>query len=425
VDYRGVLAPGERASLPISSATIWQSKKAFQYLVGIFTEVPALAKLVTNITADTISLSTRVDIECRPASFRSIRGGTCCACIADEVAFWRSDESANPDYEVLAAVRPSLATMDGPLICISSPYSRRGELFNAWKNHFGEKGDPAIIVAKAGSRAMNSTLPQKIIDRAFARDPSAAASEYGRDDVDFRSDIEAFISPEVVEAVTISGRFELPPVYGTNYIAFVDPSGGRGDDMTMAIAHREGDMAILDCIRCAKPPFAPQAVVAEFVATLKRYDIFKVTGDRYGGEWPVAEFAKHGITYDPSERTKSEIYQQCLPLLMGRRVELLDHEKLQNQLVGLERKTSRAGKDSIDHAPLAHDDVCNAVCGALALAIGWEGDFDILVWMKAWAKSGTPAWREVQRLEGERTRKARELAELNDLITNQKKDEIK
>jgi hypothetical protein len=36
-------------------------------------------------------------------------------------------------------------------------------------------------------------------------------------------------------------------------------------------------------------------------------------------------------------------------------------------MVGLERRTARGGRDSIDHAPGAHDDLANAVAGALTL----------------------------------------------------------
>ena len=38
------------------------------------------------------------------------------------------------------------------------------------------------------------------------------------------------------------------------------------------------------------------------------------------------------------------------------------------QLTSLERRTARGGRDSIDHAPGAHDDVANAVAGALVTA---------------------------------------------------------
>src|SRR5262249_32943467 len=64
-------------------------------------------------------------------------------------------------------------------------------------------------------------------------------------------------------------------------------------------------------------------------------------------------------------RPKSELYRELLPLVNSRRVELLDHPRLISQLLGLERRTARGGKDSIDHAPNAHDDLVNAVAGAL------------------------------------------------------------
>ena len=43
------------------------------------------------------------------------------------------------------------------------------------------------------------------------------------------------------------------------------------------------------------------------------------------------------------------------------------------QLCGLERRTARGGRDSIDHAPGGHDDLANAVAGAAALALGHQG----------------------------------------------------
>ena len=44
--------------------------------------------------------------------------------------------------------------------------------------------------------------------------------------------------------------------------------------------------AVLDLLAEEKPPFAPDSVVRKFANTLKRYGVFSVTGDRYGGEWP-------------------------------------------------------------------------------------------------------------------------------------------
>ena len=101
--------------------------------------------------------------------------------------------------------------------------------------------------------------------------------------------------------------------------------------------------------------------------TLKTYGIGRVRGDRYAGEWPREAFRKHGITYEPAEQPKSRIYANFLPLLNSRRADLLDEPRLVAQLVGLERRTARGGRDRIDHGPNAHDDVANAVAGALDL----------------------------------------------------------
>jgi len=52
---------------------------------------------------------------------------------------------------------------------------------------------------------------------------------------------------------------------------------------------------------------------------------------------------------------------------------LLDVPRLASQLCGLERRTARGGKDSIDHGPGAHDDLANAAAGALLLAAARQG----------------------------------------------------
>ena len=144
--------------------------------------------------------------------------------------------------------------------------------------------------------------------------------------------------------------------------------------MTLAIAHKEGETEILDVIRERKPPFSPEAVVEEFATLIKTYRCSRVYGDRYAGEWPREQFQKRGVFYEPADRSKSEIYVDLLPLINSRAIDLLDHDRLLMQLTSLERRTSRAGKDSIDHPPGAHDDVANAVAGALVTAYQAPGD---------------------------------------------------
>ena len=130
----------------------------------------------------------------------------------------------------------------------------------------------------------------------------------------------------------------------------------------------KNDVGILDCLREIRPPFSPEGVVQEFADLLKSYRVTRVKGDRYAGLWPTEQFAKRGIKYEPSEDPKGILYLNLLPHINSGKVRLLGNKRLATQLIGLERRTSRAGRDSIDHAPGGHDDVANAAAGALLAA---------------------------------------------------------
>jgi hypothetical protein len=101
---------------------------------------------------------------------------------------------------------------------------------------------------------------------------------------------------------------------------------------------------------------------------LKSYGLSETVGDRYAAQWVVDAFAKCGITYRHSERDRSSIYLDALPLFTAGKVRLLDHKRLVSQFSSLERRTSSIGKDRVDHGPGGHDDLCNAAAGAMVLA---------------------------------------------------------
>jgi hypothetical protein len=213
---------------------------------------------------------------------------------------------------------------------------------------------------------MHPDLDPAFIAEQYEEDPIAARAEYG---AEFRSDLDAFISEEIVAAAVVRGRHELPPEPKTKYYGFVDASGSGSDSFTLGISHAEGNIAVLDCVREVKPPFSPQSVVAEFAGVLKSYGIFEVTGDNYSGEIIREMFRAAGVAYKVTKKSKSEIYVDLLPMLNSRRIALLDLPKLVAQLVGLERSTGRGGgRDVIDHAIHSHDDLINAAAGSLTLA---------------------------------------------------------
>jgi hypothetical protein len=95
---------------------------------------------------------------------------------------------------------------------------------------------------------------------------------------------------------------------------------------------------------------------------------------------------------------RSELYLAFLPLLNSGRVDLLDNARMVAQFVGLERRSSRAGRDTVDHAPGAHDDVANAVAGALVTK--QNDSMNITEELLAMARD--PRWRDprVRTLQG-------------------------
>lgn len=362
-NYDEYLAPGEVAVVSVIAADRKQARAIFRFASGLLKGVGLLAPMIADSNTEAITLTNRTMIEIGTASFRSVRGATLIAALCDEVAFWRSEESsANPDSEILRALRPALGTIPGAILLLaSSPYAKRGELHRAYREYYGKAGAD-VLVWKADTLTMNPGFPKRTIEREYEKDPESARAEFG---AQFRDDLADFITREAIDAITCWSRKELPPDPGVTHTAFCDVSGGSSDAMTLAVAHLADNMGILDALVEIRAPFDPDVAVAECAALLRRYGISRVVGDKYAGAWPVARFAEHGITFEQSARAKSDLYHDFLALANAKRVELLDHPRMAAQFVGLERRTARSGKDSIAEPPGAHDDICNSVAGVL------------------------------------------------------------
>jgi hypothetical protein len=364
-DWTPYLTAGERAWIFIVAVDREQARIIKDYISGILHSSKFLRRMIDIERQEQIDLKNRVSIGIKTCSFRGIRGYTVACAILEEVAFFRSDESANPDKEVMAALRPSLATIpESFTIMLSTPYSKRGILFETFRKNYGQPGK--TFVWKSESSRMNPTLDKAIIKNALEDDPAAARSEWL---AEWREDVQTFLSQDAVEGVVIPGRGDLPKIDGVSYSAFLDPSGGRNDSFTAAICHSEkSGKIIIDILRERRPPFKPSEVVAEFSGLLQAYGITSAKSDRYGGEWVSESFRKHGITVEPADLTASELYVEFLPIVLNGAVELPDNARLTAQLVNLERRTRTGGKDLVTHFPGGHDDLANSAAGACTMA---------------------------------------------------------
>jgi len=298
------LVPGERGILLIIAQDQKNADVILNYIEANFRQSPILRQLIETRVQRTLRLTNGIDIEVRPADFRNLRGPTYICVIADELAFWYTDNSSNPDDEILAAVRPGLATTGGPLILISSPYARKGELWRMYDRHYGQQGDPLVLVAQGASRTFNPSLKQSVVDRAMEKDPVGNRAEYL---AEFRTDLEAFVRIEVVRDCTDRGVYERAPQRNITYAGFIDPSGGSSDSFTLCIGHYESSTTrvIIDLLREVIPPFSPEFVCQSFADTLKRYSINSVKADRYAGVWVIEQIAKFGIISEQNAEPKS------------------------------------------------------------------------------------------------------------------------
>jgi hypothetical protein len=361
------LRPGEKAVVMCLACDREQARIAFGYIRAYFEQIPALAKLVVSISDEAIELSNRVVVEVHTNSYRAIRGRSLLCVIFDEVAFWRSDNSANPDFEVYGAIRGGLARVVGSrLILISSAHKRSGLLYQKWKDFYG-RNDSNILVVRGTTLQFNPTFDAQIIEQQLAEDRQLYGAEYLSE---WRDDLASFVSRQLLEAAVDTDVIVRPPQEGVQYYSFDDPSGGARDSYTLGIAHQDSrsNDVILDLIREWFAPLNPFQVANEIAAILREYRLTEVVGDDYGKKWVTDAYAQMGILRRKSDLDRSNIYLNALPLFTSGRAHLLDNPRLVNQFAGLERRTIAGGKDKIDHDRGAHDDLCNAAAGALVLA---------------------------------------------------------
>jgi hypothetical protein len=289
--------------------------------------------------------------------------------LADEVAFWfTGTDFANPDTEILTAVRPGLLATRGPLLMISSVYAQTGELYDAFKKYYGPTSPATILVAHGSSRDFNPSLDQAEIDRALERDPVRNRAEYLSE---WRSDVSGFIPREIVEAC-VGDYHELPPEPGISYRCFGDAASGvpDGDSYTAAISHKRGDEVIISAIGEVRPPFSPADVINTVLLPLCRaYNVHAVTFDNYAAGFAQNLVRSAGLGFDPAKKHKSELFlDPFLPLLNSRKLRLPRNERAINQICALERSTQRSGRDQIGPAHNGHDDIANVIAGAAELA---------------------------------------------------------
>ena len=342
-----------------------------RYVEGFLRSRPELEDLIESTTKDEIRLKHNVVVEVVTASMGAARGRSVALAIIEEASMLKSEESSEPDVELLRSVGPALGRVPGSLLCIiGSPFSRRGVLFD-YHERFKETGKSEsndIRYFNMPTRDLNPRFDQTVIDRAYRDDPLSAASEYGGL---FRQASSSYVEPSALDAVIIQGRTELPPDPSLDPLVFVDAAGGGGrDSFCAAVSALVAGKRVLLATREYKPPFSPQDVISSLSDWMRTWGVLECWGDRFSGGFVVDAFSRSQITYQHTDLNKSALYTAALPLINSQQCELLDSARLRAQILGLEVRTSRgSARLTIDHGAGAssHDDLANAALGSVVL----------------------------------------------------------
>ncbi len=381
IDWRPILKrPGELGTFLVLANSKEQARVSHQGISGVFAESPALRKLVTGETADSITLAgRRVQIVIRAAESASLRGYSLIGVGLSEFAFFQVKEHlAETDAEIVRALEPGLLTSGGPLLMCSSPGVAEGVFFEVATTGWGDDGPSDTVVVKAASFDTNPTLHSDPEQRAALeadekRDPIAYRSEILAEWRDARS---AFISRDLLTPMIEHGtRFWEPDPTRTNYVAACDFASGiaksNGDAAACVISYYDRTLrkiVIANCLHI-QPPFDALNAVMQVLDFVQPYNITRIYGDkRFMGfcEGAFMRASGGGLIFTSEDvKPKASNYLSLLPRLTGQELILPDVPLLINELCGLSRRMTPSGEQISALAPL-HDDLSD--CLALAVA---------------------------------------------------------
>ena len=396
------LARGDRGYVMLIAPAKYQAKIAMRFIRAYLKSSPLLKRYVVREKSDELELSNGVVIACYPCSHIAVRGVSIVCAICDELAFWRHEETAaNPEEEVLAALRPAMATFPtAKLIKISTPYRKEGIL---WRE-FQQRDELDHLVWQMPSSEMNPTLRPSFFEKERKRDEEKFRREFLGE---FTDQVNAWVVLDVLEPCIVSGRTELPRVENADYVVAVDPAF-KHNDFALAVLHKtaDGPVVVDHMARWAgtkKAPLGFEWVCENIARIVNQYGIREVLGDQYCAPIIKQYFEKLGIHYREytfGEHTRADLFGNLRHLLVQHRIELLDVPELLRQLRSLEEHRMPKGNIDIRPSYSQKDDVAVAVALAAFELAGQEPKWE--PWVR-WIPISPPyrnSFEGRRRLEG-------------------------
>lgn len=307
------------------------------------------------------------------ASVAGVSGFTCILAICDECSKWKdTDTGANPAREVLASLRPTMATQPlARIILSSSPWST----LDAHAEAFARGDDDFQMTAFAPTWIANPSLTEADTHE-LEPDIGTHSREYAA--IPMADAATAWFSADAIDAAIDTTRplILARPKGGWNARIFIGAGcdfAFSGDSSAIAVVHQvEGryELAEIDEL-CPRPgaPLKPSHVCARFADVLHRHGARRVYADAWQRE-SVSEFlavAQISVGAAPAGQTgKIEVYTKARTLLHQGLVRLPKHDKLRGQLREVTaRPTSTGMTITSPRRKSGHGDLVSALTLAL------------------------------------------------------------
>ncbi len=340
------LRPGERATVVCLGPTKEQAEITHRGIVAVLKNSPFKSLLPLLPRREKLVLRNGVDVIVQKCDLRSVRGFAVTCCLAEEPAFWRSEEDGvtNPAEEILAAVRPALLQFPrGRMLLITSPWSKSGPVWRAFAERL-EREDP--LVMRMTSQQGNPTLSAELLEAERQRDPERFEREINATFLDAAS---ALLPGDALDACVARERWENPPKPGAAYVAGIDVAF-RSDWFGFALSHAEGERVIVDLTRSWKPKPGKAIQFAStmdaIVEVCQHYGCVRAYSDQVANEVVKQRLASAGIALEQVStlgRRASGIYSTLRAKVLAGQLELPDNPELISQLRRLEIVRSSGG----------------------------------------------------------------------------------
>lgn len=281
-----------------------------------------------------------------PANFRSSVGMTCIGWVGDEMSRWRDDsESSNPASDIIASIRPAMATMiNAHEFYISSPWARSDAHYQ-----YVEKGiteEQHVVIATTWEA--NPTLS---INRCRQLEPDEPTFDREYRAIPMDNDARQFFD-EAALREAVDKLLVLPREIRIGEEAVAGGDFAFTSDFSACVIHHISDgiyyTADIDVLK-PRPnkPLVPSHVCARFASRLLRNGIRGLMADHHYQEAISEHLGKKKIAFMKAPKSPAKAYIRARTLFNQGLVRIPDDETLIRSFLDIKGRPTPSGNISI------------------------------------------------------------------------------